>query len=228
MTTHNEITTLLERLAYLPNSPIHDGNVEAVVESFVTVLDEFPLEMLSAAVDYYLATGTFFPTPGQLREKVVELWVMAADIPTAGEAWGYVLDARRWSGAIWCSEGARLRDAVGGTGAEYWDGIAALDEHTSSCSGCKGPGDVHDYRHPAVSETVRRLGGLGNIFTGNLPADRSRFIEAYRDVVAQETRQLSMPQQVRSFVEEQRAQLVSGQVGLLAARLDANRKVKSE
>lgn len=226
MTTHREMTDMLGRVAYLPNSPVNDENVGEIVDTFLAVLEEFPADMVSAAVDYYLATGTYFPTPSGLRDRVVELWVSAADIPMPAVAWGYVLDARRWTGAVWCKEGARLRDAVTGTGDDYWNGIRALSEHTKVCEICKGPGDQHDFRHPAVAETVRRLGGLGNIFTGNLPADRSRFIEAFRDVVAQETKQLSMPVQVRTFVEEQRARLVSGQVGILAAKLDAttNRK----
>lgn len=224
MATEQEITQVLREMSSLPNSPDMSSreSARAVVAMYARVLSDMTLDVLEVAVSHYISTSTFFPTPGALRSKAMELWILAAQIPTAAEAWGQVLMAVKFRDSVWCNEGARLRNCIDGlTGREYWEALNAYHAHNDNCHYCKQGGFVEEYAHPTVGETVRLLGGRDLLFTDNASADRARFIEAFKDVISRETLKAGLTTEVREFVKEQRATLEAGeQIGRLTARLE--------
>ena len=82
------------------------------------------------------------------------------------------------------------------------------------------------YAHPAVAETVRRLGGRSAILTGNTPADRAKFIDAFRDVIDQETGRLALPESAQLFIasRQEPAQLTARPIQKLAGLLSVGGK----
>jgi hypothetical protein len=212
-----EIVNLIKRL---PNSPITDrDSLNETVNLFFAVLGDLPADMAKAATIQYLSEGNpFFPMPGVLRDKAMELQMLAAGLPTAGEAWGMVLTANRPANPVFCDEGARLRDAVNNA-ATYWSSLKEYSRHVDECDVCDLGGYRENYRHPAVAETVKMLGGRDAILTDNPAADRARFLEAYREVIAREKMKMGMTPRVAEFVENSRPALVSGELKQLSARL---------
>ena len=110
MADRPQITHALLVLSSLPNCPIKDGNLEIIIDAYQIVLKDLPGEDVQAATMHYLSTGTFFPTPGQLRRTVMDLRLSASGIPTAAEAWADVGHALRYIDAHYCPEGQRMRD----------------------------------------------------------------------------------------------------------------------
>jgi hypothetical protein len=212
-----EIVNLIKRL---PNSPITDrDSLNETVNLFFAVLGDLPADMAKAATIQYLSEGNpFFPMPGVLRDKAMELQMLAAGLPTAGEAWGMVLTANRPANPVFCDEGARLRDAVNNA-ATYWSSLKEYSKHVDECETCDLGGYRENYRHAAVAETVKLLGGRDAILTDNPAADRARFLEAYREVIAREKMKMGMTPRVAEFVESSRPALVSGELKQLSARL---------
>jgi hypothetical protein len=212
-----EIVNLIKRL---PNSPITDrDSLNETVNLFFAVLGDLPADMAKAATIQYLSEGNpFFPMPGVLRDKAMELQMLAAGLPTAGEAWGMVLTANRPANPVFCDEGARLRDAVNNADT-YWSSLKEYSRHVDECEKCDLGGYRENYRHPAVAETVKLLGGRDAILTDNPAADRARFLEAYREVIASEKMKMGMTPRVAEFVENSRPALVSGELKQLSARL---------
>jgi hypothetical protein len=212
-----EIVNLIKRL---PNSPITDrDSLNETVNLFFAVLGDLPADMAKAATIQYLSEGNpFFPMPGVLRDKAMELQMLAAGLPTAGEAWGMVLTANRPANPVFCDEGARLRDAVNNA-ATYWSSLKEYSKHVDECETCDLGGYRENYRHAAVAETVKLLGGRDAILTDNPAADRARFLEAYREVTAREKMKMGMTPRVAEFVESSRPALVSGELKQLSARL---------
>jgi hypothetical protein len=212
-----EIVNLIKRL---PNSPITDrDSLNETVNLFFAVLGDLPADMAKAATIQDLSEGNpFFPMPGVLRDKAMELQMLAAGLPTAGEAWGMVLTANRPANPVFCDEGARLRDAVNNA-ATYWSSLKEYSKHVDECETCDLGGYRENYRHAAVAETVKLLGGRDAILTDNPAADRARFLEAYREVTAREKMKMGMTPRVAEFVESSRPALVSGELKQLSARL---------
>jgi hypothetical protein len=205
-------------MQYLPNSPINDMNVEQVIDTFMIVLEDLPAETILAAARQYLSTETFFPTPGKLRELAMDLQMLSMGVPTPGEAWGMVLTARRYVGSKWCAVGVELRDQAISTRSAY---PKEYYEHMDSCDFCTASGGFKDvYSNGVVEATVRLLGGRDVILTDNPVADRARFIEAYREVVARERTKAAMLPDVQEYVIEQsRKSDVQLGVGKLTKRL---------
>ena len=212
-----EIVNLIKRL---PNSPITNGeSLNETVTLFFAVLGDLPADMVRAATIQYLSEGNpFFPMPGVLRDKAMELQLLAAGLPTAGEAWGMVLTANRPADPVFCGEGARLRDAVNNP-ETYWSSLKAYSAHVDECETCDLGGYRENYGHPAVAETVRLLGGRDVILTDNPAADRARFIEAYREVIHREKMKMSMTPVVAEFVENSRPVLIGDSIKQLSSRL---------
>src|SRR5690349_9083007 len=92
-----ETLAILDLIKRLPNSPIVDKESgEETLTLYHAVLGDLPADMAKAATIQYLSEGNpFFPTPGVLRDKAMDLQLLAAGLPTAGEAWGMVLAANR-------------------------------------------------------------------------------------------------------------------------------------
>lgn len=214
---NNEMKRLLLKMRYLPNSPITGENLEILAETYDSILGDLPIETVEAAARQYLSTDTFFPTAGKLRETAMDLAMLAAGIPTPAEAWGMVLTAKLITEAIFCKEGARLRDECNGkAGGQYMTAVARYGSHMDECDICNPGGYNEKYGHPAVTETVRILGGRDAIMTDNPVSDRKQFIDAYREVIARERMKKAMVPEVREFVQEQRAQLIGEQIKQLA------------
>lgn len=245
MATKTEIFAIINLVKRLPNSPI-TGNPEQVkqaleetVNLFHAVLEDLPSDMLKAATVQYCSEGNpFFPTPGVLRDKAMDLQMLALGIPTPAEAWGMVLTAVKHVQSVTCEEGARLRTIAAGTDAAngYWRKLADYGRHIEECEFCELGGFREDYTHTAVAETVRLLGGRDVILTDNPVSDRKQFIDAYRDVIARERMKMSMTPKVAEYIEnnrplladDRRAALDTGEGKYLAAqsRELANRMTK--
>jgi hypothetical protein len=213
MATKQEVFATVNLFKRLPNSPItaDPNSLTETVDLFHAVLEDLPAEMVKAATVQYLSEGNpFFPTPGTLREKAMDLQLLAMGIPTPAEAWGMVLNGLEMSHARFCEEGARLRDACNNA-ADYMGALIASKRHDKDCSICDYGGFREDYKHPAVTETVRLLGGRDVILTDNPTADRARFIDAYREIVAKEKMKMGMTPTVARFVEDKRQALDTGE-----------------
>jgi len=211
MATRDNIKRALLKMRYLPNSPLTDHNIENLVNVYEEILADLTPETLEAASRQYLSTDTFFPSPGKLRETALELQMLAIGIPTPGEAWGMVITNRILNEPVFCEEGARLRDdGMKLSGGEYQMALADYGRHVDECPVCDLGGFNTKYKHPAVTETVRLLGGRDAILTDNEVADRARFLEAYREVIARERMKVGMLPEVKEFVQAKRAELMDG------------------
>src|SRR5689334_9837892 len=102
MSNRLQITKVVLSLQFMPNSPIKDGNVENVIDMFEAGLSDLPIETLEAATRQYIATETFFPMPGRIREIAMDLQMLAIGVPSPAEAWGMVLTAERHVESMWC------------------------------------------------------------------------------------------------------------------------------
>lgn len=215
MTTRIEISKLILSMRYYPNSPITDISVQAVIDSFEDTLSDLPFETVEAAVRQYKSSETFFPTPGKLREIAMDLQMLAMGVPTPTEAWGMVLTAEKHVPSVWCEQGAELRELSMGLGAgkaqEYYG-------HMDKCEICKPGGLREVYDSPVVGATVAALGGRDVIITDNPTADRARFIDAYREIVARERRKAAMLPDVKAYVTETKNNMLNagGQIKQLA------------
>ena len=177
---------------------------------FTDVLADLPIETVEAAVEQYLSVETFFPAPGKLRETAMDLQMLALGIPTPAEAWGMVISANLIQEARFCETGARLRDNAMNPNGGYGKVLRDYSLHVDECSICDAGGYRETYAHPAVTETVKLLGGREAILTDNPAADRARFSDAYREVIARERMKTAMLPEVKEYVREKRAQLDAG------------------
>jgi len=229
MATHFEITEVVNLIKRLPNSPITDKiGLDETVRLFLAVLGDLPAETIKTATIQYLSEGNpFFPTPGAIRDKAMELQMLALGIPTPAEAWGMVLTARQYVEPVFCAEGWRSRSTGDKANEEYWKVVKESRKHDDECTSCRPGGFQEIYGHNAVAETVRLLGGRDIILTDNPVADRARFIEAYREVVARERMKMAMTPRVSQFIEQsqhlleddQRAALDTGESAELSKQM---------
>ena len=214
MANKAEVSAILALVSNLPNCPLtgardHDA---LVVETYFLVLKDFSFEHLKAAIAQYLGAGTFFPTPGNLREAALDLVLSARGIPTAAEAWGNVQDAEKYLEPAYCRIGWELRQSALDAnaeqdGAKYNQSIHEQIIHEQTCRQCKPGGFQEVYNHPVVAEAVRRLGGRDALLTDNPAADRARFIEAYNEIVSRERKEASRIPEVADFIEQERNRL---------------------
>lgn len=207
MATKKDIFEIISKIKYLPNSPVTDRNIGEIVEMFFSVLKDLSFPALNAACLQYLGEeNPFFPMPGMLRSKALDLQLMALKIPTPTEAWGMVMNCLAYKEPVFCDENLKIRHTVKQLiGGEYLLALRILREHEEGCQICIKGGFISQFGHPAVAETVRRLGGLDVVMTGNPVPDRARFIDGYNEVLAQERMRLGMQPEVREFVAEQSA-----------------------
>lgn len=203
MATREEIEIVVGMMAYLPNHPLKNGgDAAALVDRFFWVLSDLPVEILRAASVQYLSEATFFPTPGQLRERAMDLQMLALGLPSPAEAWGQVLAAPRYLQAVLCETGAELRRNAEHQGEGYFQAVREYSRHLDGCGICTEGGYREIYASPVVAECVKMLGGRDALMTDNPSADRARFIEAYREIVARERMKAGMLPQVKQFIAE--------------------------
>lgn len=213
MTTQANINQVLFSMSSMPNAP---EITPALIREYHTVLGQWDDETLELAALHYKSTETFFPTPGALNNKVLDMQMIAAGIPTAAEAWGQVIGGLKIVDTVLCQEGFDLRNAITGTGEPYFKASREYNHHRRVCTICKDGGLVEEYSHPVVAETVRLLGGRSMLITDNPAADRKQFIDAYRERVALEGRKFIMPQKVKNYIEEKQYALTSAPIKQLA------------
>lgn len=212
------ISELLGKMLWLPKAPVLESKEKAdqLTDFYMESLGDLDNNAVRVAVNHYCSTSTFFPTPGDLRMKALDLYVMAAAIPSPAEAWGQVLKAVKHRFAVVCQEGADLRENR--EFRPYWESLARLSIHEDNCAICSPGGFHEEYGHAIVAETVRLLGGRDAIFTDNEPADRAQFIKAYEKIVDREKTKAGMTPETREFVAEKRVELSSGKTqGLISS-----------
>lgn len=221
-----EILEIINLVKRLPNSPFSGKSgdelntvIGEMTTIFSAVLEDLPVDMVRAATVQYLSEGTpFFPMPGTIRDRAMELQMLALGVPSAAEAWSQVVKARRYEEREYCEVGYAMREAYNSTNGM----LVQYIRHEAGCPICgKVGGYVERYDHPAVKEAVELLGGRDVILTDNPVADRARFIEAYREVIARERMKMAMTPKVSEFVQTVKpGQLQSGNsVKQLAERL---------
>ncbi len=151
MATKDEIFGIVALIKRLPNSPVKDGDKQSLDETvtlFLAVLEDLPADMVKAATVQYLSEGNpFFPSnPGVLRDKAMDLQMLAMGIPSPAEAWGMVMAGLKPAPHLFCETGAALRDACL-SGESYGATLAASKRHDKECAIC-GNGiseDINDY-----------------------------------------------------------------------------------
>jgi hypothetical protein len=219
MATRNEIIEVLNLVKSLPNCPMKDAeSIKNTVDLFVAVLEDLPVEMVRTATVQYCSEGNpFFPMPGVIRDKAMELQLLALGIPTPAEAWGMVLKAIQYTPREYCETGMSLRENYDSKNGQ----LVAYMRHLDECGICGRGGFTENYGHAAVEETVKLIGGRDAIFTDNLTADRARFSDAYREIIAKERMKLAMLPSVAAYIETVKpVQIGAGtQVKQLAERL---------
>lgn len=226
MATRAQIARAILLMQFLPNSPVNDRNVETVVDTFELVLSDLPVEDVDAAARQYLSVGTFFPTPGVLRETAMDLQLLAIGVPTSTEAWGMVRSGLKLIESVFCEAGALLRD--GYLSQQTTGNLVLYSQHVDACSICTlGGGYREQYAHPVVAETVRLLGGRDVILTENVVADRARFVEAYREVVARERMKTAMLPEVSKFVADKKQRALGLRAGIEELVKQLSGKVQS-
>jgi len=205
MATRSKIHHILLSMAALPNAPKLQ---EDTVNDYFDILGHWGDDVLDAATLHYKSTETFFPTPGTLNNKVLDMQMLAMGVPTAAEAWSQVLSAIKYIPPVYCADASKWRNDAEMANRAY-DGAAynvAMDKinRHRDCTQCKANGFQEVYSHPVVAETVNLLGGREKLMTDNAAADRKQFIDAYRERVNIEGRKFIMPPQVRGYIETQR------------------------
>jgi len=208
------LQTLL-RFQYLPNSALKDlseKQFDSLVDSYFFVLKDLPRQMVEAAASAYLATGRFFPAPGDLRNKAVDIALLAMDVPTEGEAWG-IINQEPLLTSVRCLHGIELQqEAEHETGNAYWAAVAAYGKHVEECPMCR---DEKGFNWPAsVKSAFDALGGTRAIFTDNPAADRARFTDNYRRYIEKEVLRLSMPEDVRKYIETEKTNVKEIEAGV--------------
>lgn len=204
MATKQDVFSILQRLKFLPNSPIAERNVEQVVDMFFVILKDLSFDLLDKAALFYLGQDNpFFPMPGVLRAKALELQMIALKIPTAAEAWGMVLNRNTVQPGQYCAVSASLHEAAQTLiGGEYLLKIREINDHEADCPVCRPTIFDASYAHPMVARTVYLLGGLDAILSDNPVADRARFVQAYTELVNRETSVVGMVPDVRDYVDD--------------------------
>lgn len=190
-------------------------------------LDHLSKDMVSAAVDYCLTESPYFPTIDAIIKASRFLICRIMNIPSPAEAWAQVLASRKFRTTRYCATGARMRDAVVNlTGAAYLIAVRDFGEHFEACLICSECGMTNDYEHPAVENTVRMLGGYDSLFTGNLSADRSRYLNAFEEIVDREVRVFTLPQSIKGFiaVSQEKMMLADSAISGLAKKLQSPQK----
>ena len=205
MATREQINGILKLLATLPNCPIQDAETRDMVESmYFAALGDVPVEYLQAAYLQYIGGDRpFFPAnPGTLREIAFDLEMLAQGIPTASQAWAMVLRGPAMIEARYCAKGAELRDSLDPTSREYWHKMGDYDKHIKTCDICMPTSRPGSYGSNVVDEVIRLMGGRDVILTDNATADRARFLDSYRELVALERRRLQMHPQVQALIND--------------------------
>jgi len=210
MVTKQDIHKILQRIKYLPNSPMNERNTGEIVDMFFVILKDLSFDLLDKAALFYLGQEKpFFPMPGMIRAKALKLQMLALRIPTPAEAWGIVLHRETRQPGMICETSRTLHEEAGRRiGGEYFQKIQEINQHEEQCQMCKRTTFESTYAHPMVARTVRLLGGLDAILSDNPVADRARFIQAYQEVLEREQSVVGMVPEVREFVQENSERLL--------------------
>jgi hypothetical protein len=207
MATKKDIFDILQKIKYLPNSPMTKENAAEIVDMFFVILKDLSFDLLEKAALYYLGQGNpFFPMPGALRQKALELQMIALRIPTATEAWGMVINRKLGQPGVICETAHAMETELKSLSSAgvYLSKIKDLNEHEKTCSICKAPSYEPVYEHALVGKTVHLLGGLDVLLTDNPVSDRARFVQAYQEILERERSIVGMVPEVKQFVQDER------------------------
>lgn len=224
MATKSEVDMAISTMAFLPNSPLAGASkdiISGIMQTFYMQLKDFSNSTLQAAVLHYTSANKFFPAPGDLREAAMELMLIAQDVPSPAEAWAMVVDAKEVMEKVRCDDAVRIMndmDIANGAndGSGYLAALTEYKEHFRKCDLCTDGKSEFKYQHPVVTEAVRLMGGREAIFTDNNTADRARFTDAYKELIAREKRKNNMLPEVRGYVKQLEMDTA---VGLLTDKL---------
>jgi hypothetical protein len=96
MSTREDIKNAMAFMAcsYPNYHPILEGQVNAVDVMF-NLLGDLPVETLQVAVQACCAEPgrAFAPSAGEIRGMAIQLHAQAAELPTAAEAWGLIMES---------------------------------------------------------------------------------------------------------------------------------------
>jgi hypothetical protein len=219
--TLRDVQEILRSAALAVTAPIQNISRDTAPEYF-RHLQDIPLDLLRVSVDHCIQNdGAFFPSVSSIRKASRTLMCLALQIPSAAEAWAMVQESRKHMPAEYCEVGADMRDGLGNfSGGEYLLKVKEWGLHHESCGICHDAYDYDVFDHPAVSMTVRQLGGRPVLFTGNPSADRARFIMAYQEIVDREVRLSTYSESIKAWIGESREKmLVDSGIRDLAKRL---------
>ncbi len=210
----SDIKDILKILGMFANVPKFVVDPNTTPGDWLAILQDLDADLLHAAALQYLSENNQFtpvPTPGIIRDKAIDLEMLAVGVPTAGEAWGMVMEANKITGPTFCEEGAKLRDIAQNPQGAYWSAVANYDKHLDKCTICNPqPRAKMDYNHPLVERVVLNLGGRDAVITDNPAADRARFIEAYKEIYIRERGKHAMLSTVKDKVLSIQRKLDSG------------------
>lgn len=173
--THAQVITALA--ASYPNFKLTPDTIRA----YSGMLADIPPDELQAGIVKVVATSKFFPSIAEIRGAVAELRMVAANIPTAAEAWQDI--CRAWDG-----ERRRL------TGEADADGNWLMTV------------EYYAWRHPLVEQVARQLGWPRDFPSNeNLMADRAHFFKAWEGALRQAvSSEMELPQ-IRDYLEARKA-----------------------
>jgi len=168
-------TALAPLLATWPDEPMPPARLQA----YTMVLSDLDPQLLSGAVAQCLTTCRFLPKPAEIRAAAFDLRGRAAGLPDPYEGWSSILEAIRVGAARPIAGEAYLTDE---TVARRRTALQAI--------------------HPLAVRAAFNIGGMPAISqSDNLAADRARFVDAFRELVARQMGDELMLPAVREHVK---------------------------
>lgn len=125
MTTLAEIKVILGAMSVAyPNYTAPNGTEKA----FLMILEDIPFDALEAAGKIYMSEdNAFFPTPGQLRTRAINVLINRRGLPTPYDAWEEAIDHCR-RGTYKDYTHPLIERAVKQIGVPYWQNMLTDDE----------------------------------------------------------------------------------------------------
>lgn len=184
-------TDVLEALGVLSAAYPRYDLTDQTIAVYTRMLADLPADILRMAALECASKRTFFPSVHELRQAATVLDMRANGVPSAAEAWQELVEAP----ADWV---VRHHEEVDGRWHIY--------------------NEPYQFSHPIVEKVARNLGAPEKFWSGNLAADRSRFMDAFEVEIRRNAEEaLSVPE-VRGYVKER--QLEAGEkIRQLAAKL---------
>lgn len=177
MATDNEIIALVTVMetCFVGNTKKTDEEIKV----YCAILRDLPSDSLMSAAEELMVTTKFFPAPADWRGVAVRQ--SNSPLPSALEAWEEVQKclSQSYGYPVYCSEGAKLRDAATTEDEKYWDAIFALRDHCDKCDKCGTKEREAKFSHPVILKAFQNMGGFKLAESDNIVADRSQFVRMF-------------------------------------------------